>query len=87
MSAHHALFMPSRIASLGTTIKVVSVPTNPKDTRGLPASTFVMDEETGRVKAVVNAGGLTAVRTAAGAFFVIFRSVQWDLRLIGTFLI
>lgn len=72
MSSHHALFMPSRIASLGTTIKVVSVPTNPRDTRGLPASTFVMDEETGRVKAVVNAGGLTAVRTAAGAFAFIF---------------
>lgn len=35
-----------------------------------------MDEETGRVKAVVNAGGLTAVRTAAGAFLRDLRSVQ-----------
>lgn len=51
---------------------MVSVPTDPRDTRGLPASTLVLDEERGCVRAVVNAGGLTAVRTAAGAFLAFF---------------
>lgn len=67
---HTALFMPSRIASSGTTLKVVSVPSAsaPEDVkaRGLPASTIVMDEHGGHVKAIVNARLLTALRNAAG---------------------
>ena len=53
-----------------TTIKVVSVPyyssSTDLDPRGLPASTLVLDEDTGNVKAIVNARNLTALRTAAG---------------------
>ncbi|KAF7291479.1 hypothetical protein MKEN_01482400 [Mycena kentingensis (nom. inval.)] len=71
MPAHTALFMPSRIASDsttgGTAVKIVSVPTSPTDARGLPASTLVLDEETGAVKAIVNAANLTALRNAAGS--------------------
>ncbi len=67
---HTALFMPSRIASSGTTMKVVSVPAAgaPEDVRarGLPASTIVMDEHGGHVRAIVNARLLTALRNAAG---------------------
>ncbi|KAK7028334.1 hypothetical protein R3P38DRAFT_2935458 [Favolaschia claudopus] len=51
----------------GTSIKVVCVPTSPSDTRGLPASTLVLNEETGAVKAIVNASKLTALRNAAGS--------------------
>ena len=70
---HTALFMPSRIASVGTTMKVVSVPSAaaPQDVRarGLPASTIVMDERNGHVRAIVNARLLTALRNAAGASY------------------
>ncbi|KAI6032327.1 NAD-binding protein [Pisolithus microcarpus] len=65
MSHHTALFMPSWVKDVGTAIKVVSVPTSTDDKRGLPASTVLMDEETGCVKAIVNASALTALRTAA----------------------
>ena len=58
--------MPARIPDIGTTIKVVSVPLLPGDTRGIPASTLVIDEKTGATKALVNARSLTAIRTAAG---------------------
>ncbi|TFK38476.1 hypothetical protein BDQ12DRAFT_631010 [Crucibulum laeve] len=69
-SNHTALFMPSRIGCpslLGTTVKVVSVPRSNEDARGLPASTLVLDEDTGAVKAIVNARSLTALRNAAGS--------------------
>ncbi|KDQ57877.1 hypothetical protein JAAARDRAFT_176968 [Jaapia argillacea MUCL 33604] len=66
MAKYSALFMPSRIVSHGTAIKVVSVP-NFERGGGLPASTMVMDETTGGVKALVNARVLTALRTAAGS--------------------
>lgn len=66
-AAHSALFMPARITPFGTAMKVVSVPTAANDKRGLPASTLVLDENTGAVKALVNASALTAYRTAAGA--------------------
>jgi ornithine cyclodeaminase/alanine dehydrogenase-like protein (mu-crystallin family) len=60
------LFMPSRIESISTTcVKVVAVPKH-AGSGGLPATTLVMDESTGCVDAVVNARGLTALRTAAG---------------------
>ncbi|KAF9267159.1 NAD(P)-binding protein [Marasmius fiardii PR-910] len=64
---HKALFMPARISTMGTTMKVVSAPTDPNDTRGLPASTIVLDKETGAVKAMINARSLTALRNAAGS--------------------
>ncbi|KAE9409207.1 NAD(P)-binding protein [Gymnopus androsaceus JB14] len=64
---HTTLFMPGRISNIGTTMKVVSVPSNPDDTRGLPASTLVLDKDTGAVKAIVNARSLTALRNAAGS--------------------
>jgi ornithine cyclodeaminase/alanine dehydrogenase-like protein (mu-crystallin family) len=66
-SHHNVLFMPSRVDAIGTSIKVVSVPTSiSAASTGLPASTLVMDEVTGGVRAIVNARGLTAIRTAAG---------------------
>ncbi|OBZ73270.1 Ketimine reductase mu-crystallin [Grifola frondosa] len=68
---HSCLFMPSRMTSVGTAMKVVSVPTGAASQaikeRGLPASTLVLDEETGNVKAIVNARRLTALRNAAGS--------------------
>ncbi|KAI0821739.1 NAD-P-binding protein [Trametes gibbosa] len=68
---HTALFMPSRISSVGTTVKVVSVPSAeaPKEIKekGLPATTIVLDEKFGSVRAVVNARRLTALRNAAGS--------------------
>ncbi len=77
MLNHTALFMPARIghspalspALAGvpgdTSVKVVCVP-NQSDSRGLPATTMVLDESTGSVKAIVNARRLTALRNAAG---------------------
>lgn len=66
MARHTALFMPSRVPDLGTTIKVVSIP-SPGAQQGLPASTLILDEVTGSTKAIMNATALTALRTAAGA--------------------
>ncbi|KAG6825368.1 hypothetical protein H0H92_003954 [Tricholoma furcatifolium] len=66
MRNHRVLFMPARAAHpdlRGTTLKVVSVPQNSGDARGLPASTMVLDENTGAVKALVNARSLTAFRS------------------------
>lgn len=66
LTEHRTLFMPARIPDFGTTIKVASVPLISGDTRGIPASTLVLDEKTGGTKALVNARSLTALRTAAG---------------------
>jgi hypothetical protein len=65
-AAHTNLIMPARIPPFGTAIKLVSVPTSSDDTRGLPGTTIVMDEDTGSPKAIINARSLTAIRTAAG---------------------
>ncbi len=60
-----SLFMPSRAREAGgMACKIVSMPKGGEG--GLPASTVLVDEETGRVRAVVNARKLTAVRNAAG---------------------
>jgi len=48
-----------------TAIKVVSIPKK-SGIHGLPATTLVLDEVTGGVKAIVNARKLTALRNAAG---------------------
>lgn len=70
--SHTTLFMPARLslpqyASGGTSIKVVSVPLKEGDTRGLPGTTLVLNEESGGVEAVINARELTALRNAAGS--------------------
>ena len=69
---HTALFMPSRMTPFGTAMKVVSVPSasapDEIKQKGLPASTIVLDEITGEVKALVNASKLTALRNAAGTY-------------------
>lgn len=86
---HHALFMPSRLAPLaGTAIKIVSVPTAqaPAEIKagGLPASTIVLDEQTGEVSAVVNARKLTPLRNAASQ--LIFAYPQYNIRYLIIFL-
>ena len=61
-----SLFMPSRVADAGgMACKIVSVP---KDggVGGLPATTLLIDDVSGRVKAVINARRLTALRNACG---------------------
>lgn len=79
MENHTALFMPARISTMGTAMKVVSVPSNSDDKRGLPASTLVLDKHTGAVKAIVNARSLTALRNAAGSFSVCMRAVCYTV--------
>lgn len=64
-NTYKSLFMPARLSQYGTSVKIVSMPSqNTYD--GLPATTLLLDEQTGAVKAVVNARALTALRTAAG---------------------
>lgn len=63
--SHNTLFMPSRVDNYGTTVKIASVPTS-GGSGGIPATTLVVDEASGGIKAVVNARNLTALRTAAG---------------------
>ncbi|KLT44462.1 NAD(P)-binding protein [Cutaneotrichosporon oleaginosum] len=58
------LFMPARVTG-STSCKIVSVPRAGSD--GLPGSTIMMDEKTGKVKAIMNARRLTALRNAAGS--------------------
>lgn len=71
---HNILFMPSRLPSFGTAIKIVSVPTPTASAdvkaRGLPASTAIIDETTGEIAALVNARKLTALRNAASMSYI-----------------
>ena len=74
----HSLCLPAHIGStdlesvsnpvfaLGGTVKVVCVPAESDPPRRLPATTLVLDEVTGGVKAVANARNLTALRNVAG---------------------
>ncbi|KAJ2920534.1 hypothetical protein H1R20_g16560, partial [Candolleomyces eurysporus] len=85
---HHILFMPARmdagpaeysdssVRASGTSVKIVSVP-KASSTGGLPATTLVIDEHNGSVKAMVNARKLTALRNATGplVYFLTFKSV------------
>ena len=66
------LFMPTHAEGFGTAIKVVSLPSSTSTGRkiGLSASTLVLDEETGAVKAILNAKYLTSLRTAAGTLAI-----------------
>lgn len=61
----NTLFMPSSLANSSLSIKTVSVP-KPGMQGSTYASTLLIDEETGAAKALINAGCLTAYRTAAG---------------------
>ena len=68
------LTMPGHDGRLATTtVKLVTVPApNMSDTtspqrQGVPASTVVLDPQTGAIQALVNARHLTALRTAAGS--------------------
>lgn len=70
--SHNTLFMPSRVDTYGTAVKIVSVPTS-GGLNGIPGTTLVMDEASGGVKAVVNARKLTAIRNAAGV-----SNYRWD---------
>ena len=63
--AYNALFMPAHIDDFGTSMKVVVVPKGPT-TQGLPASTLLLDEDTGALKGIINARSLTALRNDAG---------------------
>lgn len=74
---HTALFMPARMAN-DTTVKLVCVPRDPSDTRGIPASTVVLDHATGAVKAIVNARNLTPIRNAAGKYAVLYFQLHRD---------
>src|SRR5260221_6634095 len=89
MSNHTALFMPARITANipdpsndlpkpgNTAIKVVCVPHDATRFRGIPATTIVLDENTGKVKAIVNATKLTPLRNAAGLslFFLVHQTL------------
>lgn len=84
--SHTTLFMPVRVTSPqdaleGTTVKVVSVPRSEGDLQGLPATTLMLNEETGAVEAVINARELTALRNAGGSLSLIFFSNRVSYRL------
>ncbi|KAK4703312.1 hypothetical protein P7C70_g2899, partial [Phenoliferia sp. Uapishka_3] len=69
--AHKTLYMPSRLTTSQdislTAVKIVSVPKPSTSIPGLPATTLLFDEQTGKCSAMVNAGELTGIRTAAGS--------------------
>lgn len=58
------LYMPARIEGAQAACKIVAIPKK-GGADGLPATTLVVDDE-GRVKGVVNARQLTALRNACG---------------------
>ncbi|GAA5883911.1 hypothetical protein JCM3774_003049 [Rhodotorula dairenensis] len=69
---HKTLYMPSRLATAAdgaaaTAVKVVAVPKPSCTVPGLPATTLLMDEATGALRAVVNSAQLTGIRTAAAS--------------------
>ena len=71
-----SLHMPST-SSLGTVEKIVSVPSRKSD-GGLPASVVVLHEETGKIKCLMNASRLTAIRTAAGSVLSSLMIIKLD---------
>lgn len=62
-STQNTLVMPSRAGDL-VGCKFVGVPNEGSD--GLSGTTVVLDEKTGKVKGVINARKLTALRNACG---------------------
>ncbi|GAA5978083.1 hypothetical protein JCM5350_007390 [Sporobolomyces pararoseus] len=69
--SHKTLYMPSRLTtsdqSSATSIKIVAAPNPDCSVPGLPATTLLMNEETGRTDSIVNASELTGIRTAAAS--------------------
>ncbi|GAA5948125.1 hypothetical protein JCM3765_007120 [Sporobolomyces pararoseus] len=69
--SHKTLYMPSRLTTpdqgSATSIKIVAAPRPDCTVPGLPATTLLMNEETGRTEAIVNASELTGIRTAAAS--------------------
>ncbi|KAF9926365.1 hypothetical protein FBU30_004029 [Linnemannia zychae] len=63
---HKTLIMPSRIDTLTSTVKIVSIP-RADSKNGLPGVSVVLDNKTGEPRGLVNARLLTAIRTAAGS--------------------
>jgi ornithine cyclodeaminase/alanine dehydrogenase-like protein (mu-crystallin family) len=57
--------MPSR-SDDGTACKIVSVPKE-DSAEGIPGANVVLNQESGRLEAVIASGELTGVRTAAGS--------------------
>ena len=75
--SQRTLVMPSRAGEL-VGCKFVGVPN--EGSGGLPGSTVIVDHETGRVKGLVNARKLTALRNACGLSYLLQRG---DRALIG----
>ncbi|WVQ76345.1 hypothetical protein IAR50_006010 [Cryptococcus sp. DSM 104548] len=84
------LFMPARAPvdtaeqeATATACKIVSVPSR-GGPDGLPASTIVMDEVTGKAKSLINARKLTALRNACGSalFLSLFPTPKSDHLLL-----
>ncbi|KAF9976321.1 hypothetical protein BGZ73_008751 [Actinomortierella ambigua] len=63
---HTTLYMPARIDSMTSVVKIVSVPLQ-SSPFGLPGFTVVLDNDTAEARGLVNARLLTAIRTAAGS--------------------
>ncbi|TFK16536.1 NAD(P)-binding protein, partial [Coprinopsis marcescibilis] len=94
MENHTALFMPARLSiqplpgnpgdqTGSTSIKIVAVPRS-RGQSGLPATTVVLDEHTGAVKAIVNARKLTALRNAAGSLLsTILVATRYPRRIVA----
>lgn len=85
MPNHVGLFMPARFGET-TTCKIVGVPSTSAAPPGLPGSTVIMDPLTGKVKALIDASNLTALRTAAGSMLatMLYRPLtsSQNLRLV-----
>ncbi|KAF9163394.1 hypothetical protein DFQ26_002554 [Actinomortierella ambigua] len=63
---HTTLYMPARIDSMTSVVKIVSIPLQ-SSPFGLPGFSVVLDNDTAEARGLVNARLLTAVRTAAGS--------------------
>lgn len=85
-SNHTTLIMPSHWTSAGTAVKIVSVPKKNAEA-GLPATTVLVNEESGATEAVINARSLTAIRTAAGSALAtsLVRGISWTPRNLVLF--
>lgn len=69
MSNHTLLMMPAHVNNLGTSVKLIAVPSSTVEERrpGLAATTVYFDSSSGVPKCILNARHLTALRTAAGS--------------------
>ena len=72
-NSRSTLFMPAWLDDFGTSIKVVSLPTEKNEHHSsddprskLSATTLLLDQRSGKTTAIINATALTALRNAAG---------------------